>query len=332
MEKVILLGYIIMRIKSLNKFCKILYDRLSKGKNILIVSHTSPDPDCLFSQLALFYILKDKFKNKKFFLFNKDYNSQKDVLIEFFPQLKWVKNKLEDLNNFDLIIGIEITDQKRFGFDEDFEFINQERIFIIDHHKVFNVKNSIYYLEENADCCSFIIYKIGQILKYKMDEDFRSFIMMGIIGDTVGFRYIKNKETFYCLSKIFDENIKIYKLYKLIFGFDIKLLKKFNEIFQNFKFYRNLNLILLKFTDTKRVKKVKTLIEFFRLFKKVNTVIFLSKKNNLTYGHLRSDTIDVSKIAKYFGGGGHKYSSGFSTEEDINKVEKKILKFLNDLK
>jgi len=320
-----------MRIRGLKNFCNILSDKINNSKKILIISHTSPDPDCLFSQLGIFYILKYKFKNKDFFLFNQDYNYRKDFLVNFFPQLRLIKNKVDNINNFDLILGVEITDNKRGGIDINWNHINSEKLLIIDHHKVFNLKNSTYYLEENADCCTFIVYKIAKIMKYEINEDFKKFIIMGIIGDTVGFRYIKNKETFDCLSKIFDKDIKINELYKLIFGFDIRLIKRFYEIFENLKFYKNLRLIFLKFKNDKKFRKIKSLLEFFRLFREVDTVIFLSQKNNITYGHLRSDVLDVSKLAKYFGGGGHKYSSGFSTEEDIDKVERKILNLIRSL-
>ncbi|GIW66443.1 MAG: MGPA protein [Candidatus Parcubacteria bacterium] len=313
-----------MRIKNINQLFSILDNKLRSADNILIISHTNPDPDCLFSQISLYYLLKFKYPQKKFFLFNKDYIYEKDILKLFNNDLILIKNNLnQDLEYFDLVIGIEITDEKRFGLEE--KFIDYNKILIIDHHKSFSLKKCYYYLEENSESCSIIIFKLAKLFQFKLNLKFRLSILVGIIADTVGFRYLVNKETFLILSQIFDKRINIFKIVKGIYGFNFSDLKKFNYLINNIKINRKKKALIIFINENKKFKKINSFLEYFRLIKEIEIIILLKQKKDKIYGSLRSEKTDVSKIAKKLGGGGHKNSAGFISDLSAKRIIRVIL-------
>ncbi|MCS7184050.1 MAG: DHHA1 domain-containing protein [Patescibacteria group bacterium] len=313
-----------MKIKDLRGLIKILKSKINSANNILIVSHTKPDPDCLFSQLALYYLLKNKYPKKKFLLFNRDYIYEKDILKDINRDLRFIKNSVHlSPNEVDLIIAIEPTDLERLGLEE--KFIDYRKIIVIDHHKSFSLKKSLYYLEEKTECCSIIIFKIAKALKFKPNLKFKISILSGIIGDTVALRYIRNKETFLILSKIYDKKINIFKIIKHIYGFNWNDFKKINFYLNKIKLNKKKKCLLIYLNNNKKLKKSGSFIEFLRLIKEVETIIFLTQKDNQIYGSLRSEKVDVSEIAKKFNGGGHKNSAGFTTDLPAKKVIRLIL-------
>jgi phosphoesterase RecJ-like protein len=314
-----------MKISNLKSFCYLLNKNLKSASKILIISHLKPDPDCLFSQLSLYYLLKSQFKNKEFVLYNKDYLYEKDNLKLILDDLKIIKNRInDDLDNFDLIIGIEITDENRFGLEQ--KISNYQKVFIIDHHQSFSLKKANYYLDKNSESCSIIIYKIAKYFKFQPTLNFKISIWGGIIGDTVGLRYIKNKNTFKILEEIYDKKINIFKIIKNIYGFTYTDFKKIFSLLNKIKFkiFKNKKLLLIYF-DNKKIKKLSSFIEYLRLIKDIETIVILNKKGDQITGSLRSENVDVNLIAKALGGGGHKNSSGFTSSLPLRKIVKYIL-------
>lgn len=317
-----------MKIKNLRFFCDLLNNKIKNSSTILIVSHTKPDPDCLFSQLALYSIFKKKYPKKEFILFNKNYFYQKDILKNINNDLILIKNKIEKLpSEIDLIIGIEITDEERLGLDK--KFIDYSKIFIIDHHQSFSFKKSIYYLDKKSESCSIIIFKIAKIFNSKIDLKFKINILSGIIGDTVAFRYVSNKETFKILEELYDKRINLFSIIKNIYGLKFNEFKRILLLVDKIKLVRNKKLMFVYLENNKKIKKIGSFLEYLRLIKEIETIVFLVNKKDKIYGSLRSEKIDVSKIAKKLGGGGHKKSAGFVTNLPVKKIFRIILSYLN---
>ena len=66
------------------------------------------------------------------------------------------------------------------------------------------------------------------------------------------------------------------------------------------------------------------LIETLNTFPEARFAMLLRQEGNVIKGSLRTDPhkqIDVSEIAKIFGGGGHKMASGFSVAGKLSKDE-----------
>lgn len=325
MEQKQLINYMITIVKNFPKFVKLLTENI-KNKNILIVSHINPDPDTLGSQIALWYIFKNIAKASKIHLYNKDIKNEK-TLSKFLPEIKYINNFLP-LKFYDVIIGLEPSSFERLGLKN----IAFNKLFIIDHHLSFNAQsfenfNSYIYFDPKADSCTQIIYQIAKRNKLQLDLKIKKAILIGILSDTLFFRYAKNKEIFKVIYEIFDKNLKMRDIYKVLFNFEIKDKKIIEKVLTKIKFYKNKKTALIDLSDFKIDKEKRGIFyEILRCFHNIDIYIFIVKVKNQYEFHLRSDAFDVSKIAKKFKGGGHKNASAFTTSNNKNKVIKEILR------
>jgi len=58
-------------------------------------------------------------------------------------------------------------------------------------------------------------------------------------------------------------------------------------------------------------------------------LLFKKEDKKKTRVNFRSrGRVDVNRIAKFFGGGGHKNASGTTVEEPIEKAERKVVSFI----
>lgn len=61
--------------------------------------------------------------------------------------------------------------------------------------------------------------------------------------------------------------------------------------------------------------------DVFVIFKKIN-------KNRTRINFRSCSQVDVNKIAKFFGGGGHKKASGTTLDKNLKESEKKVISFI----
>ena len=324
MVKRLFINYMIMIIKDLKTFSHILKENM-KNKNILIVSHVNPDPDTLGSQIALWHIVKKLNKKGQIHLYNRDIKQEK-ALIKFLPTIEKITN-FPRYSFYDLIIALEPSNFERLGLKE----ISFNKLLIIDHHPSFNYDsfkqfNCYIYLDTHADACSSIIYKLAKIYNIELNFEFKKAVLIGILADTLFLRYATNKETFKIIYELFDEDIKIREIYRILFSFETKDKRIIHKAISKIKFYKDKKTAILDLSNFKIEKSKKGIFyEFLRFFKDIDVYIFIVKEKNKYEFHLRSDIFDVSELAKKFKGGGHKNAAAFSIFADKEKIIKEIL-------
>ena len=71
------------------------------------------------------------------------------------------------------------------------------------------------------------------------------------------------------------------------------------------------------FTIMRLMRNVEVLLLFKRMGKNTTRVNFRSRAS-----------VDVNRIAKFFGGGGHKKASGTTMDDDVAEAEKKVIAFI----
>ncbi len=324
MAKKQFINYMSTIVKNLKKFAKLLLENIP-NKKILIVSHINPDPDTLGSQIALWHIFKKINKASKVHLYNRDVK-QIENLLSFLPSLNYVNNS--SLEFYDAIIALEPSNFERLGL------LNTKfnKLFVIDHHHSFNQESfkqfdGYIYFDPEADACTSIIYKLAKIYNIELNLESKKAILVGILSDTLFLRYAKNKETLKIIYDVFEENIKMKEIYKILFSFEIKDKEMIKKVFLKIKFYKNKKTAVIDLSNLKINKEKRGILyEFFRFFKDIDIYIFIAKEKKQYEFHLRSDIFDVSKLAKKFKGGGHKNASAFSSSTDKDKVIKEILK------
>lgn len=293
---------------------------LENGDSFLLIAHEEPDGDAIGALISFGKYLKDIGKNVDMV--------SKDTIPQFFSFLttgETIKNDFLS-GDYDAIILIDNGDLKRTGFAERIIKAKKKCIPIIniDHH----IQNDVWkYADINiaktnySSSCE-IIYEILKEYQHPIDSQTATALLAGIYYDTGGFQHSNtSKNVLQITSELLRKGAKLKKISKnvgqmrsvsmlKIWGIAlnrIKVVKKYGIV------YAVLTLDDLKKTGAKE-DEISGLVNLINSTagSKASLLIYESE-NDTIKGSLRteSEKIDVSRLAKMFGGGGHKKASGF---------------------
>jgi len=311
-----------MKDKVLNE----IIDKIKSSKSFFITSHIHGDGDSLGSELAIYILLK--ILNKNVIIVNNEIPVQ---TYSFLPKFNVIKNKV-DKRKYDVSIVLDCTDSHRAGKSKEM-IDNADYVINIDHH-ISNVYfGDINWVKPAISSTSQIIYDLFEKLGI-MNKNIALCLYTGISTDTGNFTYDNTTgDTHKIVSHLMEYKINPSIVYEkmhstctpldLIFiGKTISFLKFDSKkkicwaVLANWA-ERDYDLTEVIFSTMRLVKDVEVLL----LFKEVS--------NNKVRINLRSTLdVDVNKVAKFFGGGGHKKASGVTIKGSLNIVEKKVIAYI----
>lgn len=319
---------------------KLLWEKISSSKNIVLINHIRMDPDAFWSLTAFYQILKKLGKN---IVILNDENPP-DNFNFIFKEKIFQKEKIKQSFIPDLIISFDAAsiDQLWNSYLNNKETFEKTDFFVIDHHLSNPAFGQYNIIKTDYSSTCEIIFEIIEELDFIkfMDEKIATCIFSGIITDT---------NIFYNQNTTPNTHRVAWELMKHWANFRAPI----------FEFYQK-----KKFKSTKLwweilswIKQVKTKKKTFtyalvtpQMFEKTNTndndiagltneflaniswsdVWFLLYpiKNWKIKASFRSNEIDVSEICKRFWWGGHKLAAGFSSNKNITELEEEIIEIL----
>lgn len=301
---------------------------IEAANTIYLTSHISPDADSIGSLLGLYITLKSSYKSKNIKAVLKDKVPEKFN----FLKIEDIK-QLESYDKGDLLILLDCADKGRIGITG---LENVDNIVNIDHHISNPDYGDLNIVEVEASSTSEIIFEILDYMDLLKDIDIDVYraIYTGISADTGSFKYSNTtSKTHSIISKILEEDIDMNQinvsLYQNKSLEDIEVLKKTLE---NISFQENNRIASIVFIEKdyeniKNKDSMEGIVEFARDIEGVEASFFLKEEGVFVKGSLRSKNhVDVSEVAKEFGGGGHTKASGFKIEGNIEDIKEKIIK------
>ena len=340
-------------------------DLLKTAKNVLILTHKSPDPDAMGSMLALYGILIQNFKNLT------PYMCVEKGQLATANNFKWstkvhygidcAYNLVKD-NNIDLVILLDANDFYRAigsNLDESektkrfMQLIKTRHIktVIIDHHPEKPITQPALWINWGLSSASETIYTIFvEHLGITINKDIAKSIMFGILGDTGRFLY-KNPElrhTFNVAVNLVELGADIEQITQLMTQLTQNAIRVLTHMLQNFTILDN---FVYSFITDEFLQELKTkysldasmysdyyhnfIAQFLRSVKGRSwgfTVVPDFSEKHIYHVSFRSvaGIVDVQNIAKALGGGGHKAASAARVNaKDINKAIKKVLEVVD---
>lgn len=300
-------------------------ESIKSANDIAIFTHISPDGDALGSSLAIFKVIEEHYK-KKVTVFISD---KIPKIYEFLPCLDCYK-RTDDLyyenKVFDLAIATDVATCERMG--KGFNLYKKSKIKInIDHHKSNNNYGDINIVNPQASSASEVVLDILSDLEIKLTKEIATFIYVGILTDTGGFRYDNTtQKVLEKAAKLLNYGISHCELCQKCFMTKEKkaLLLTANAIL-NAKFllcdkiaYTAITLNDMKKYNAKN-EHTDRIVETLRQIETCEVaLLFKENLNQTTKVSLRSKTFDVSNFAAKFGGGGHKFAAGLTIQKPIN--------------
>ncbi len=310
-----------------------LLKELKGCKTIGITGHTKPDGDCVGAVMSMYLYLKKTMPLATIVPMIETPGAEFNV-ISCIDEIN--TDFSTDIDKFDAFIGLDCSTQDRYG-DALGYFENAQKTIVVDHHVSNDGFGDVSYIDPKASSTSELVFDL--IEEKYLDIEIAKALYIGIIHDTGVLQYsCTSPKTLRIVARLLE------------FGFDFS--KIIDETFyektrlQNEMLGRAL-VESIMFADGRCIvsKIDKKIMEFYgatphdfegivsqlRYTKGVEVAIFMYELEPLEYKvSLRSKgLVDVSKIAKFYNGGGHQRAAGCTVHgtfhDCVNNISDSIM-------
>ncbi|MFL5763059.1 MAG: DHH family phosphoesterase [Bacteroidia bacterium] len=311
---------------------------LSKPKNIVIVTHWSPDGDAMGSSLGLYqYLLL--LKHKVTVITPNDYPAflswlpGNNKVIDFSKNAKAGKTAVAKA---ELIFCLDFNSLKRIEKLGDEVAASKAPKFIIDHHQ--QPENFAKYMHHSVEACSTceLIYTFIVMMghKKKVDKKIANCLYTGIMTDTGSFRFPSTTALTHRIiadlieagaenaaihNRIYDGNTESkLKLLGYCLAEKLVVLNEFHTAFFTLS-DQELKRFNYKKGDTEGVVNYALSIEGIRF-----AAFFVERDGVIKTSFRSQGSFDVNQFArKHFNGGGHMNAAGgMSAQSMAETIEK----------
>lgn len=295
--------------------------------SILIAGHIRPDGDCVGACVAAHLYLKRLYPEASIY----SYVEKLPEIYRFLDPEDTIFVRELPGQPVDLFISLDSSTTDRLGAAEPL-FSKAQNTVCIDHHV-----SNLGYAEKNfivsgASSTCEVLY--GFLEEELIDERIAEALYIGIIMDTGVFRYsCTSKRTMQIAGELMEKGIPFWKyidecFYQRTYT-QTQLLGR--TLLTSMRLMEGKVIVA---TVTKRslefygaeTEDVEGIIDQLRLTKGVEVALLLQEIGDQEYKvSMRSNTeIDVSRIAVYFGGGGHVKAAGCTMRGSIHDVVNNI--------
>ena len=314
--------------EKLDKFKELV----DKAETIAIASHINPDGDNLGSTLALRKSLELYGKNVELLA-----NDTIDDYLHFLPEKENYKEASREA--YDLFMILDCSEFDRIGDSLTPIAKASKNTLVIDHHVGGGIDTDLNLIYDTAPATCELVFEIIERLDLPIDKDIASLIYTGLCTDTNRFLYSNVTEyTFYVAGRLLSLGADSEYIYRNLYqSKPMKVMKFQTEVISNAKFmdkraYSIISKDLVKKHGV-QMGDAETIVGMLRDIDEVGVSMILKEYDNGEYKvSLRSKDVDVAKVARENGGGGHIKASGFSIFDDsLEAASKKAIAILKEI-
>lgn len=303
----------------------ILNDMLEGVESVVILGHVNPDGDCAGSCLGLYNYLSEQYPEILTEVYLEPL-SVKFNYMRYFDRINHTPPQGE-AKAFDLCITLDASDRERLG--EFLPYLESAKASLcIDHHVTNKGMGDSNVIVPNASSTCEVLYTLLE--GDKISKETAECIYTGIVHDTGVFKFSSTTgETMRIAGELMQKGIDFGWIIDETFYKKTYVQNQIlgRALLESITFLHGLcifSVIRKKDMDFYGVtnKDLDGIVEQLRLTDKVECAIFLYEKDGHEFKvSMRSKKIvDVSKIAAYFGGGGHVRAAGCTMSGSIHDV------------
>lgn len=300
----------------------VLEQMLEKTGSVVILGHVRPDGDCLGSTLGLYHYIQTNYPAIRAAVYLEESSPKFGYLAGYDAILHET-----DEERYELCICLDCGDEERLGSFGVY-LANASKSLCLDHHITNTRFCEVNLVSENASSTCEVLFE--QLDEEKIDKAAAECLYTGLIHDTGVFKYsCTSARTMEIAGKLMAKGIDFGSI------IDNSFYKK--TYVQNQILGRAL-LESITFLDGKCIfsalrqsemefygvngKDMDGIIDQLRLTEGVEVAIFMYQTGPQEFKvSLRSqNAVDVSRIASYFGGGGHVRAAGCTMSGRIHDV------------
>lgn len=294
---------------------KMLNKILAQAQEIAIGGHIRPDGDCTGSCMGMYQYIRENYPQKAVDV----YLEEIPDTYKFINATKEIKHEIPEDKVYDLFICLDCGDKERLGFSVAL-YEQARHTFCVDHH----ISNQNFaeenYIEPEASSTSELVFNL--LDEEKISRETAEALYLGIVHDTGVFQYsCTAPSTMRAAAKLMEKGVdaptiiqetyyeKTYEQNQILGRALLESIRFMNQ---------KCIAVYLKQRDMEffgvTPKDLDGIVSHLRNTKGVEVAIFMYEIKPQEYKvSLRSaKDVDVSIIAQYFGGGGHKKAAGFT--------------------
>lgn len=307
-----------------------ILELVKDAETIAIAGHVNPDGDCIGSTLAMYNYLKHTGQSIDVYL--------EPIGREFkeLPGSDAIKNKAEN-KVYDVFFMMDLGDTERIGVASKL-FETAKKTICIDHHITSKgVADENFIFPSLSSTCELVFEMMDVEL---ISKDVAACLYTGIIHDTGVFHHnCTSKRTMEIAGELMAKGIDFghiidHNFYSRTFKQNQVLGRCLMESLILWEGVGIVSYVTQKELDFYMVgnNDLSGIIDQLRLTEGVKVAIFIHEKEPHTYKVSMRATvpdIDVSKVAAFFGGGGHKMAAGCTissgkVHDVINNITKQL--------
>ena len=297
---------------------------LLEGKtSVAIGGHVRPDGDCVGSCMGLYLYLRENFEDIDTDVYLEEIPSH----FSFLKGTEMIRHEADAGKKYDLFICLDCGDEERLGFAAPL-FESAGHTFCVDHHisnKAFAQDNCIV---PDASSTSELVY--GLMDREKVTKEIAEALYTGIVHDTGVFRYsCAGPDTFRAAAELLEKGIDAPSIientfYEKTYAQNQILGRALLEsiVFMHGQcIFSSVSQAVMKFYGV-TPKELDGIVSQLRTTRGVEVAVFLYEQEPGVYKvSLRSrEKVDVSRVAQYFGGGGHVRAAGCTMPGTVHDV------------
>lgn len=302
---------------------------LREKDDFLLMTHIHPDGDALGSTLGLAAVLAKI--GKRCTVVHEEAMPRR---FSFLPGIDRVHSVAECDRRFRTAVSLDCADRERIGtavelLDEGAELLN------IDHHATNDRFGSLNLVDVGASATCQIVCELARLLGVPLAGDVAVCLYTGLFTDTGGFRYGNTTAAVHRLAaEMIDLGLNPYPIadraVEMLTLTQVRLLAgalaELRTGAGGLVAYIPVSFRLLQETGAS-VEDTQELVNYARNLEGVEVgLMFREEEPGRVKVSLRSKyTVDVSKIAARFGGGGHLRAAGCTVEGSLDRVVQRVL-------
>jgi bifunctional oligoribonuclease and PAP phosphatase NrnA len=311
-----------------------LLKKIRLGNRFLLTSHINPDGDAIGSELGLARLLRSMGKGAV--VWNRD---PIPTIYRPLPGSDRVHTGEEPPagfpDRFDGIIVLECPSPDRTGLEQ---HLAARPIINIDHHLGNQLYGSVNWVDSAAPAVGEMVYRLAQGLKLTLDPETASCLYLTLVTDTGGFRFSNaTPAAFEAAAALVRDGAHPEQVSQWLYESQpLPVVRLIGEMLQTLQIHEDGRVATARLTPEMfdRVGASpgdsEGLIDFPRSIAGVEAVALIRQREDGTHKvSLRSrGEVDVEKIARHHGGGGHRNAAGFVLEGDGEEARQKVAEAL----
>lgn len=301
---------------------------LEASRKVLIVSHKNPDGDTLGSALGLYFLLISLGKEVNLLCAN-----PVPKYLSFLPMQEKFRTQA-DIGAHDLIIIVDTADKTVSGladiYPQLFDGSLKSRIIDIDHHPFNGEFGFLNIVDTKAASATVILTELLESCGYGITSEMATCFLTGLYTDTGSFMHQNtDKRALAVASRLLAKGANLSLITKSVFrSTSMHTLKLWGRVFSRVRVNEEgVAVSVLTESDylecgASREDSAGS-VDYLKYIPGVKYATLLTEDSGKIKGSLRTihDDVDVQKIARQYGGGGHVKAAGFMIPGRLQKEE-----------